>query len=87
MSRRLENKNETVIKTKRTLNHDRDHSECKAKEVENQIERKAQYSTTRAIANEIFDDYAIQLPMPKKDLLRAVPRKRQRVTPSNTCPN
>ena len=38
--------------------------ECKAKEVVNQIKRRAQYSTpTVAIANEIYeisDDYAVQ---------------------------
>ena len=76
----LKSKNETVTKTKGIHNHER---ECKAKEVANQIKRRAQYSTpTVAIANEIYeisDDYAVQLAMPKKDnLLRAVSRKRQK---------
>ena len=76
-------KNETVIETKGTHNHECDPGECKAKEVVNQIKRRAQYSTpTVAIANEIYeisDDYAVQLAMPKKDnLLRAVSRKRQK---------
>ena len=78
----LKTKNETVIETKGTHNHECDPGECKAKEVVNQIKR-AEYSTpTVAIANEIYeisDDYAVQLAMPKKDnLLRAVSRKRQK---------
>ena len=43
--------------------------ECKAKEIVNQIKRRAQYSTpTVASANEVYeisDDYAVQLAMPK----------------------
>ena len=79
----LKTKNETVIETKGTHNHECDPGECKAKEVVNQIKRRAQYSTpTVAIANEIYeisDDYAVQLAMPKKDnMLRAVSRKRQK---------
>ena len=79
----LKTKNETVIETRGTHNHECDPGECKAKEVVNQIKRRAQYSTpTVAIANEIYeisDDYAVQLAMPKKDkLLRAVSRKRQK---------
>ena len=79
----LKTKNETVIETKGTHKHKCDPGECKAKEVVNQIKRRAQYSTpTVAIANEICkisDDYAVQLAMPKKDnLLRAVSRKRQK---------
>ena len=66
----MKTKNETIIETKGTHNHECDPGECKAKEVVNQIERRAQYSTpTVAIANEIYeisDDYAVQLAMPKK---------------------
>ena len=69
----LKTKNETVIETKGTHNHECDPGECKAKEVVNQIKRRAQYSTpTVAIANEIYeisDDYAVQLAMPKKDII------------------
>ena len=88
----LKTKNETVIETKGTHNHECDPGECKAKDVVNQIKRRAEYSTpTVAIANEIYeisDDYAVQLAMPKKDkLLRAVSRKRQKAMSSNTCPN
>ena len=79
----LKNKNETVIETKGTHNHECDPGKCKAKEVVNQFERRAQYSTpTVAIASEIYgisDDYAVQLSMPKKqNLLGAVSRKRQK---------
>ena len=79
----LKTKNETVIETKGTHNHECDPGECKAKKVVNQIKRRAEYSTpTVAIANEIYeisDDYAVQLAMPKKDnLLRAVSRKRKK---------
>ena len=69
----MKTKNETVIETKGTHNHECDPGECKAKEVANQIKRRAQYSLpTVAIANEIYeipDDYAVQLAMPKKDNL------------------
>ena len=80
----LKTKNETVIETKVTHNHECDPGECKAKEIVIQIKRRAEYSTpTVAIANEIYeisDDYAVQLAMPKKDnLLGAVSRKRQKV--------
>ena len=79
----MKTKNETVIETKGTHNHEFDPGECKAKEVVNQIEIRAQYSTpTVAIANEISEiseDYVVQLSMPKKDnLSRAVSRKRQK---------
>ena len=79
----LKTKNETVIGTKGTHNHECDPGECKAKEVVNQIKRRSQYSTpTVTISNEIYeisDDYALQLAMPKKDnLFRAVSRKRQK---------
>ena len=74
-------KNKTAIETTGTHNHECDTGECKAKEVANEIKKRAQYSTpTVAIANEIYkisDDFAVQLAMPKKDtLLRAVSRKR-----------
>ena len=66
----LKTKNETVIETKSTQNHECDPGECKAKEVVNQIKRRAQNSRpTMAIAkeiSEILDDYAVQLAMPKK---------------------
>ena len=79
----LKTKNETLIGTKGTHNHDCDRSECKAKEVVKQIKRRAKYSTpTVAIANETFemsDEYAVQLAMPiKGNLFRAVSRKRQK---------
>ena len=79
----LKTKNETVIETKGTHNHECEPDECKAKEIVNQIKKRAQYSTPAvAIANEIYeisDDYAVQPAMPKKDnLLRAVSRKRQK---------
>ena len=88
----LKTNNKTVIETKGTHNHECDPGECKAKEVANQIKRKAQYSTpTVAIANElskISDGNAVQLSMSKKDnLLRAVFLKRQKEMSSNTCPN
>ena len=51
----LKTKNETVIETKGTHNHECDPGECKAKEVVNQIKRRAEYSTTVAIANEIYE--------------------------------
>ena len=41
----LKTKNEPVTETKGTHNHECDPGECKAKEVVNQIERRAQYST------------------------------------------
>ena len=66
----MKSKNETVIETKGTHKHNCDPNECKAKEVVNQIKRKAQYSIpTVPIANEISkisDDYAVQPAMPKK---------------------
>ena len=66
----LKTKNEIVIETKGTHNHECDPGECKAKEHVNQIKRRAQYSTpTVTIANEIYeisDDYAVQLASPKK---------------------
>ena len=69
----LKTKNESVIETKSTHNHECDPGECKAKKVVNQIKKRAQYSTpTVAIANEkyeISDDYAVQFAMPKKDNL------------------
>ena len=77
----LKNKNETVIETTGTHNHDCEPSECKAKAFVNQIKRRAQYSPTGAIASEIsefLDGYAVQLAMPKNDnLLKAVSQKRQ----------
>ena len=49
----LKTKNTTVIETKRIHTNDCDPGENKAKEVVNQIKRRAQYSTpTVAIANE-----------------------------------
>ena len=42
----LKTKNETVIETKGTHNHERDPGECKAKEVVNQIKRRTEYSET-----------------------------------------
>ena len=60
----MKTKNETVIETKGTHNHECDPGERKAKVV-NQIKRRAQYSTpTVAITKESFeisDDYAVQL--------------------------
>ena len=41
----LKTKNERVIETKGIHNHECDPGECKAKEVVNQIKRRAQYST------------------------------------------
>ena len=65
----MNTKNEIVIETKGTHNHECDPGECKSKEIVNQIKRRGQYSTpTVAIANEIYeisDDYAVQLAMPK----------------------
>ena len=50
----LKTENKTAIETKGTHNHECDPGECKAKEVVNQIKRRAQYSTpTVAIANKI----------------------------------
>ena len=64
-------------------------SECKAKEVVNQ-KKRAQYSTPAvAIAigiSESSDEYAGQLAMPKKNLLRAVSKTKSDIS-SNTCPN
>ena len=61
----LKTKNETFTETKGTHNHECDPGECKAKEVVNQIKRRAHYSTpTVAIANDIYEiseDYAVQL--------------------------
>ena len=79
----LKTKNEIVNKAKVTHNHDCNLGDYKAKEVEIQIKRKAQYSTpTVAIANEISeisDDYAVQLEVPKKkNLLRVIYQKRRK---------
>ena len=88
----LKAKNETVIETKSTQNHECDPGECKAKEVVNQIKRRAQNSrpTTMAIANEIseiLDDYAVQLAMPKKQPVASSPSKTtKRDVSSNTSP-
>ena len=88
----LKTKNETVIETKSTHNHECDPGACKAKKFVNQIKRRAQYSTpTVEIANEVSensDDYAVQLALPKKDhLLRAVSRKQQKEMSANNCLN
>ena len=60
----MKTKNEIVIEAKGTHNHECYPAECKAKEVMNQIKRRAQYSTpTVAIANEIYeisDNYAVR---------------------------
>ena len=89
MSRKT--KKETVIETKGIQSHDCDPCECKAEKVLNRIEGRARYLIpTVAITNEISevsDEYAVQLPMPKKNMLRAVFRKWQRDTSANTCPN
>ena len=76
----LKTKNESVIETKGTYNHERDPGECEAKKAMNHTIRKAQNSTpTLAIANELSEisvDYTVQLAKPKKNnLLRAVSRK------------
>ena len=66
----LKTKNESVIETKGTHNHDCDPVECRAKQVVNLIKRRDHISTpTMEIFNEISencDDYAIQLAIPKK---------------------
>ena len=79
----FETKNEIVIDTKGIHNQDWDPGKCRAKEAVNQIGRKDQYSTpVVAMANEIteiWDNYAVQLAMRKKDnLLRAVSQKQQK---------
>ena len=72
-----------MIETNGIHIHDCDFNEYKAEKVVNQITRRAQCSTPTVVnANGIskkFDDYAIQLAMPKKDnLLQAVSQKRQK---------
>ena len=60
-----------VISLKDSHTHGSDPSECKAKEVVNQIKQKSESLTpTVAIASEfsvISDDYAVQLSLPKKE--------------------
>ena len=77
----LKTNQNVVISLKDSHTHESDPSECKAKEVVNQIKQKSESLTpTVAIASEISvisDDYAVQLSLPKKEnLIRTVCRKR-----------
>ena len=79
----LKTNQNVVISLKDSHTHESDPSECKAKEVVNQIKQKSESLTpTVAIASEISvisDDYAVQLSLPKKEnLFRTACRKRQR---------
>ena len=79
----LKTNQNVVISLKDSHTHESDPSECKAKEVVNQIKQKSESLTpTVAIASEISvisDEYAIQLSLPKKEnLIRTACRKRQR---------